>query len=115
MAGAIHGPTLASDMCGVSRHVSLPLGEPGYVSPAACEPGHVSPAASPVQSSGLSVATALPSPPQAEQSDCRPPPPSSGRAGAVRNPQPHMATDIMCGTQEELDYLMIDDLMFDMI
>ena len=51
----------------VSRHVSPPWGEPGYVTPAACEPGHVSPAASLVQSSGLSVATSLPSTGRAER------------------------------------------------
>ena len=82
-------PPLVAMYCslGVSRHVSPPLGESGYVSPAACKPGHVSPAASPVQSSGLSVETSLPSTGRAER--LPPPPPSTGRAGAVRNPRPH--------------------------
>ena len=99
----------------VSRHVSPPLGEPGYVSPAACEPGHVSPAASPFQSSGLSVATSLPSTGRAERLPR--PLPQAGWAPCGRGTihGSTVATDIMCGTQEELDYLMIDDLMFDMI
>ena len=80
----------ASVVSGFHTHRLL-LGEPGYVSPAACKPGHVSPAASPIQSSGLSVATSLPSTGRAVP---LPPLPQAG-LGTVqpwRNPRPHIVT-----------------------
>ena len=67
---------------GVSRHVSPPLGEPGYVSPAACELSHVSPAPLP---SG--PPTFLPSTGRAER--LPPPPPLSSGGRPWRNPRPH--------------------------
>ena len=76
----------------VSRHVSPPLGEPGYVSPAACQPGHVSPAASPVQPSCLSVAIDFPPLHRLSRATAPPPPflrPGGRRAAVAQSTATH--------------------------
>ena len=122
MSPPLGEPGYVSPAASEPSHVSPPLGEPGYVSPAASEPSHGSP---PLGEPGyVSPAASEPShgsPPLGEpgyvspaaSEPCRLSRQVSVQSSAIHAPT--LATDIMCGTQEELDYLMIDDLMFDKI